>query len=133
MRVTRELSTSLLVAGGLATITLAGCRAEDTVSDRRHDSASLPALIGEHLYTCEDGTQLDGDFMLDGLTLDLTIIPGGKPSRLTAPDTGKAYAGNNLTLVLTGTDTLKLDRMGEKSLVCHRTTAIAQPGRGHPP
>ena len=72
MRVTRELSTSLLVAGGLATITLAGCRAEDTVSDRRHDSASLPALIGEHLYTCEDGTQLDGDFMLDGLTLDLT-------------------------------------------------------------
>ena len=114
-------------------LSLMGCQQNGGGDESRHDRTSIPTLVGEHLYACEDGTQLDGDFLVDGLTLDLAILPDQKPIRLTAPDTGLTYVGDKLNVSLTGVDTLKLVRADQKPLICRRTRTISKQGRLHPP
>jgi hypothetical protein len=133
MRLKRYRVRNFCMTGGIILISLAGCRPIDSSEEIRHDRNSVPALVGEHLYLCEDGTQLDGDFLVDGLTLDLAILPDEQPIRLTAPDTGLTYVGNNLNVRLTGVDTLTLVRADRTALTCRRTRTISKQGRVHPP
>ncbi|WBQ16860.1 MULTISPECIES: hypothetical protein [Sphingobium] len=133
MRLKQYRLSRLSLTGGVLMLSLMGCQQNGGGDESRHDRNSIPTLVGEHLYACEDGTQLDGDFLVDGLTLDLAILPDQKPIRLTAPDTGLTYVGDKLNVSLTGVDTLKLVRADQKPLICRRTRTISKQGRLHPP
>ncbi len=106
----------LLLLGGLSACWGGG---ED---ETRHDRRSPSDFIGEQIYACGDGSQLDADFLADGLTLDLTRLPDGKPERLTAPATGLTFIGHKVNAVIRGGD-MTIMREGLAPLQCRRTSS----------
>ncbi|WP_157099109.1 hypothetical protein [Novosphingobium rosa] len=85
-----------------------------------HDRASTPSLIGEHFYTCNDRSVIEVDFLDDGLTLNLTKVPHGKPVRLVSPATGRPYSGGHLTVSLSNGGMLTVKGPRGLSSQCNR-------------
>jgi len=97
---------------------LAGCRQQEKEASARHDRETVPTLVGEQFYACDNGTLLDADFLVDGLTLELAELPDGKPLRLTAPATGLAFVGANLKVSISSGAGIRLMRTGTKPISC---------------
>lgn len=121
---TSLILTALLLAPGLA-----ACRPQAADEDRRHDRRSTPALIGEQFFECEDGTLLDADFLVDGLTLELAQVPDGKPIRLNAPATGLTFVGQNVNVRISTGGGIKLMRANAQPLSCIRQDPAKLGGR----
>lgn len=104
-----------------AAVAIAGCSggASNDV-EQRHDQSSLPALVGEQMFACANDVEVDADFLADGLTLELTMLPQGAPERLSAPATGLAYVGHNVTATISGGEALTITRTGHSPLTCRR-------------
>lgn len=123
--------TSLLrwpsLAPTLALFSLAGCSApsEGDDPDGLHDRRSVPALVGEHMYSCRDGSKVDAHFLADGLTLDISRVPDGKPERLSAPATGLTFIGHKVNVTISDGDTMVITRADAKSLPCRRIRTIS--------
>jgi hypothetical protein len=122
-RTIRLLPLPLLFVGGAAAIAVLTACSDQSVGDDpdgRHDRTSLPALIGEQIYACDDGSKYDADFLADGLTLDMARIPAEKPVRLSAPATGLTYVGHNLNVSISGSGALTMTRPDRKPVRCLR-------------
>ncbi|MHA3795595.1 hypothetical protein [Sphingomonas sp. YL-JM2C] len=117
---------SLAVLGLVPLAGLAACWGGDG-NGNRHDERASFAFIGEQIYACEDGSQADADFLADGLTLDLTRLPGGKPERLTAPATGLTFVGHKVNAIIRGGD-MTIMREGATPLRCRRTSTSRSSG-----
>ena len=122
-RTTGLLPLPLLFVGGAAAIAVLTACSDRTAGDDpdgRHDHSSLPALIGEQIYACDDGSKYDADFLADGLTLDMARLPAEKPVRLSAPATGLTYVGHNLNVAISGSGALTMTRPDRKPVRCLR-------------
>ena len=120
----------LLALAGLALAPgLSGCSpaSNDKDAGERHDRRSVSNLVGEHIYACADGSRVDADFLADGLTLDLTILPDGRSVRLVAPATGLTFVGDKLNVSLSGGDRMTLLRPDAPPLTCTRLRSNTAP------
>ncbi|WP_371424677.1 hypothetical protein [Tardiphaga sp.] len=108
-------SASILIL----TLDLASCSTKQG-DESRHDGRSVPGLIGEQIYACQDGSEVDVDFLTDGLTLDFSVRPAGKAERLTAPATGLTFIGDKINIKISGGDSLTILRTGAQPLLCQR-------------
>lgn len=127
---------AIAMAAVLLTSLTACSGTSDDSSEQVHDRSAVPSLVGEHFYSCEDGAKLDADFLTDGLTLDLTRLPGGKPERFTSPATGLTFVGNKLNVTITGGDLMILTGSDGEKLTCRRSVATSysnprNPGARH--
>jgi len=117
---------SLLLAMPVA----AACSPASTSDPQeRHDRQTTPTLVGEKMYVCPNGERLDVDFLDDGLTLDLSSLPGGRPLRLKASTTGAPFTNQGATLQLAGTDAIVITITGKPAMTCERTSPLAGPAR----
>nr|WP_053556403.1 hypothetical protein [Sphingopyxis sp. LK2115] len=108
---------------------MSGCSpaSNDKDAGERHDRRSVSNLVGEHIYACADGSRVDADFLADGLTLDLTILPDGRSVRLVAPATGLTFVGDKLNVSLSGGDRMTLLRPDAPPLTCTRLRSNTAP------
>lgn len=110
-------AAGLALAPGLLGCSPSAGSGESTVSNDRR----LPDFIGEHFYTCPDGSRLDVDFLGDGLTLDIKRGANAAPVRVTSPASGQTYVGNSLNVTISGGDRITLLAPGAPPLACKRT------------
>lgn len=109
-----------LAAGISLLLGLAGCTDKPSEAPQgRHDTRSVPGLIGQRVYTCEDGTKVDVDFVADALTIELSDVPSGRAERLAAPATGRTYVGRGVTATIAGGD-IHIQRVGRPPRTCRR-------------
>lgn len=114
----KMLSIYLFLALGLLS-----CSPEATDADRQSSrDRTLPDFIGEHIYACPDGSQLDVDFLGDGLILDIKTSPKSRPERVTASASGKTFVGSNLNVTISGGNRITLLRPGVPPVACNRLT-----------
>lgn len=93
-----------------------------------HDRQTMPELVGQHIYACSDGSQLDIDFLTNGLTIDLTPLPRGTSRRLTAPATGLPFVAEGMTVNLSNGEIVVL-RPDEPVQTCRRVRTAPHPSR----
>ncbi|MCW1432446.1 hypothetical protein [Novosphingobium sp. JCM 18896] len=103
--------------GCLAFAALSACSSEQAPE---HDELTVPTIIGEHSYACEDGSRYDVDFLKDGLTLEFSDAPDGMRQRLTAPATGEPFVGQGMTLTIADGDRMTIARQGATPLRCRQ-------------
>lgn len=103
--------------GCLTIAALSACSSEQAPE---HDELTVPSIIGEHSYACEDGSRFDVDFLKDGLTLEFSDVPDGMRQRLTAPATGKPFVGQGTTLSIADGDRMTIARPGATPLQCRQ-------------
>lgn len=100
-----------------------------TDEQERHDRQTTPTLVGEKMYACPNGERLDADFLEDGLTLELTSLPGGRPLRLKASTTGEPFVSEDARLRLAGTDAVVITFGSAPAMTCSRTSPLAGSAR----
>ena len=122
-----------LVLGALALVGatgLSGCSSEPDSGDRSgQKDAFARSPIGSHLYTCSDGSNVEVDFLEDGLTIDLRTPPNAAPERLTAPASGVPFVGENVNIALSDGARMTVIRTDEKAVTCRRANRT---GNQHP-
>lgn len=89
-------------------------------------------MIGEHIYLCNEDTQVDVDFLADGLAINLRFLPDGLPISLSAPATGLTYVGDNINLNIRQNE-INITRPNAASLSCRRIKRANALKRDHPP
>lgn len=121
----RAATATCLLAG------LSACSSQPDTNEAAtgHDRRTIPELVGQHIYACNDGSQLDVDFLTDGLTIDLTPLPGGTSRRLTAPATGLPFVGEGMTVNLSNGEIVIL-RADEPVQTCRRVRTASHPAGG---
>ncbi|MPT48350.1 MAG: hypothetical protein E2598_08005 [Sphingobium sp.] len=88
-----------ILAGAMVHIAVAGCSAPPTSDEKANLLHQRPeGLVGEHFYICEDNMKIDVDFLKDGLTVDLKVLPDGESKRLSSPATGVPFFGDGINL-----------------------------------
>jgi hypothetical protein len=113
------LATELALPLGLL-----GCSSSTSKSEAEASrDRELPNFIGEHFYTCPDGSRVDVDFLGDGLTLEIKTKANAAPVRVTSPATGQTYVGPNLNVSISGGDRITLTRPGARAMACKRVLA----------
>lgn len=122
----REALRHLWLVVSLPVIVACSASPSDTERDQ-HDRQTTPTLVGEQIYLCDDGTALHADFLDEGLTLDLSDRPGGRPMRLTAPATGLSFVGDGTTLSFVGADRILFAQIEREDLRCQRARRSAGP------
>jgi len=124
-----------IVAGAFLLLSVAGCSDDtsaDSASGNGHDARSGLGLVGQQLIECDDGSKAEIDLLADGLTIDLTLLPQGRPARLTAPATGLTYIGDQVNVAISGGN-IAILRADTPALVCRRIGTGQQPDRPRPP
>lgn len=119
------LSRSLvLLALPLAGL-LAGCSDTDTADTSSTNQteappvAMPPPIVASHTYRCVGGDVIYVDFFKDELSINVRQGSSGPSVRLTAPAPDSAYAGNGLTLTVSGKD-IDVRETGKPSRKCTR-------------
>ena len=134
LRSHRSLYLRPLALLGMGALLLgnAGCSSPtDDSTDGNQARTSVAGMIGQHLYICEDGTKVDVDFLGDGLTLDLTILPDGETRRLISPGTGVPFFGDGINLQIVSGKILIL-RPDIPAKACRRVKTDASQDKLHP-
>lgn len=104
---------------------LAGCsgtETADTSSKNQNEAPSVampPPIIASHTYRCVGGDIIYVDFLKDGLSINVRQGSSGPSARLTAPAPDSAYAGNGMTLTVSGKD-IGVRESGTRSCKCTR-------------
>lgn len=124
-----------ILAGVIAQVGMSGCSAESdapTYPGSDHARRSIAGQVVDHLYACDDGSKVRLDFLADGLTIDLSLLPDGKPERLSAPAAGLSYVGDKVNVAISYGD-IAVMRPDRPTRVCHRIPGGSHQDRLQPP
>ena len=61
-----------------------------------------PGRVGRQNFACSDGSEVQVDFISNGLTIDLAPLPEGRSERLNAPGRGFPFVSNDKSVYLSG-------------------------------
>lgn len=124
-----------IVVGAFLLLSVVACSdntGADNASGNGHDTKSGLGLAGPQLFGCDDGSKAKIDFLADGLVIDLTLLPKGRPARLTAPATGLTYIGDQVNVAISS-GYIAILRTNTPALICRRIGTGQQPGSSRPP
>lgn len=122
-----------IFTGIIAIIGAAGCSADaDNAAKSDHDRRAIAGQVVRHSYVCDDRSRVDLDFLLDGLTIDLRVLPDGKPERLTTPAMGLTYVGDQANVAISNSD-IAIMRPDKPTRVCRRAPLDPPKDQARPP
>ena len=104
---------------------LAGCSGTDTADTSSNNQAEAPPvampppIVASHTYRCVGGDVIYVDFLKDELSINVRQGSSGPSARLTAPAPDSTYAGNGMTLTVSGKD-IDVREPGKPSRNCAR-------------
>ncbi|WP_232455614.1 hypothetical protein [Sphingomonas sp. KC8] len=119
------LRRSLVLLALSCAALLAGCSGTDTAdtsSTNQNEAppvAMPPPIIASHTYRCVGGDVIYVDFLKDERSINVRRGSSGPSARLTAPAPDSAYAGNDMTLTVSGKD-IDVREPGKPSRKCTR-------------
>ena len=90
-----------------------------------------PERVGRQNFACNDGSEVQVEFQIDGLTIDLTVLPAGPSQRLTAPGRGLPFVADGTSVYLSNGGIALVPAAGP-SLSCRPATIDARQARRPP-
>lgn len=83
-----------------------------------HDDRKISDMLGQRMLTCDDGSQVDVDFLTDGLRMVVTWLPGRQPETLLARKTGDEFRGPKTRALIVGRS-IAFERDKTPIRICH--------------
>ncbi len=90
-----------------------------------------PERVGRQNFACSDGSEVQVEFLTNGLAIDLAPLPEGRSQRLTAPGRGLPFVGNGKSVYLSNGGIVIVATEGP-SLSC-RPVGPSPPHASRPP
>ncbi len=103
-----------MVLGACLLVSLSGCSPEP-------EPDPGPERVGRQNFVCSDGSEVQVVFQNDGLTIDLAVLPDGRPQRLTAPGRGLPFVADGSSVYLSNGGIVLVPSAGP-SLSCRPAT-----------
>lgn len=117
----RRLSIKI---GAWLLISTSGCAPE-----REPDPS--PERVGRQNFACNDGSEVQVEFLANGLAIDLAVLPEGRSQRLTTPGRGLPFVGDGKNLYLSNGGIVIVPSDGP-SLSCRPATIDPRQARRPP-